>query len=417
MPIDPAQRERARDDLKEIVRGEVLFDDLNRAFYSTDASLFEIQPLGAVAPLDDDDLQAVVHYCYEHTIPIIARGAGTGLAGESLGDGLIVDLSRHFRAIREIRADTVRVQPGVVYQHLNAELAKFGRRFAPDPASGASCTIGGMLANNASGARCIKHGYVRDYVLNCRVSLDNGDIVEVADELLGLPVDYPPRLGEIVRATEALLRTHADLIRESQPATPFNRCGYLLADVLRDDMLRLPRLLAGSEGTLAIFTEATLKTIPLPGGRGMVLFGFPSLEKALKAVKVAIAAGPSACELLDRRLISIARAAAKGAALPAAIEAALLVEFEAEHPIEARAASEALIRAIHDKERLSRVVDLATTQAEMDQLWQLRDAALPNLYGMKPGPKPVAIIEDIGVPPQALGEFLSAFMIFCSSMK
>src|SRR5262245_51514289 len=190
MSIDPVQGERACDDLKEFVRGELLFDDLNRTFYSTDASLFEIEPLGVVAPLDEDDLQAVVRYCAEKEIPLVPRGAGTGLAGESLGEGLILDLSRHFRAIKEIRSDTVRVQPGVVLQHLNAQLAKVGRRFAPDPASGAFCTLGGMLATNASGSRCLKHGFTRDHVLGCRVALDNGDLVDVGRELLSLPVEF-----------------------------------------------------------------------------------------------------------------------------------------------------------------------------------------------------------------------------------
>lgn len=408
MSIDPVKRERARDDLEEIVRGELMFDELNRAFYSTDASLFEIEPIGAVAPLDDADLQAVVRYCFENKIPLIPRGAGTGLAGESLGDGVILDLSRHFRGIRDIAADTVRVQPGVVLQHLNAELAKVGRRFAPDSASGASCTLGGMLATNASGSRCIKYGYTRDHVLGCQVVLDNGDLVEAAHELIGLPVEYPPRLGEIVLGVTNLLRNHADLIRESQPATPFNRCGYLLADVLKDDVLSLPRLLVGSEGTLAIFTEATLKTIPLAGGRSVVLLGFASLEKSLRAVRLAVATGPSACELLDRRLISLARNAVGESSrlLPGAIEAALLIEYEADHPIEAQAAAEALIRTVHEKQRLSLLADFATSPREMEQIWRLRDSALPNLYGMGHGPRPVAIIEDIGVPPEALGEFL-----------
>ncbi len=409
MPIDPVQGERIRDDLKELVRGELLFDDLNRALYATDASLFEITPLGVVAPLDEEDLQAVVRYCAEDKIPLAPRGAGTGLAGESLCEGLILDLSRHFRAITRIRSDTVCVQPGVVLQHLNTELAKIGRRFAPDPASGASCTLGGMLATNASGSRCVKHGYTRDHVLGSRVALDNGDIVNVGCELLNLAVEYPPRLGEIVRATANLLRTHAETIRTAQTATAFNRCGYSLADVLVDDTLNLSRLLVGSEGTLAIFTDATLRTIPLAAGRSAALLGFTSLELALKAARIAIAAGPSACELLDRRVISLARGSVADASqlLPAAIESALLVEFEADHPTEARREAEGIIKHVHEKEKLSLVSDLASSADEMDRFWRLRDSAMPNLYGLGHGPKPVAIIEDIGIPPDALGEFIA----------
>src|SRR5712692_7342923 len=128
----PPERERICDDLAEVVRGDVLFDDLNRALYSTDASLFQIEPLGVVAPADEADVQTVVKFAAERQLPLIPRGAGTGMAGEALGDGLILDLSRHFREIIEIGPDWVRVQPGVVLRTLNDALAATGRRFAPD---------------------------------------------------------------------------------------------------------------------------------------------------------------------------------------------------------------------------------------------------------------------------------------------
>ena len=164
MAVDLPQRERIRDDLKGILKGELLFDDLTCALYSTDASIFEVQPAGVVVPRDEEDVQALVRYAGEHQVPLVPRGAGTGLAGESLGSGLIVDLSKHFRAILEVGADTVRVQPGVVYRDLARELARVGRRFAPDPAN-LECTLGGMLATNASGARAFRHGFTRDHVV------------------------------------------------------------------------------------------------------------------------------------------------------------------------------------------------------------------------------------------------------------
>src|ERR1051326_6198654 len=338
MPFDPIQRERIRDDLQEVVRGEVLFDDLHCGLYSTDASIFQIAPLGAVAPIDADDVQAVVRYCAENKVPLIARGAGTGLAGETLGDGLIVDLSRHLRGIRDITAGKGRGAPGVVLQTLNAELAKVGRRFAPDPASGASCTMGGMLATNASGSRCLKYGYTRDHISRRRVVLDNGDAAEVGREPVAPPADYPARLADILRGTAALLGENERLIRLQRPATPFNRCGYALDGVLNEDSVDLPRLLVGTEGTLALFTEATLKTIPLPGGRSGALLGFADLDAALKAARLVIGDGPAACELLDRRLISLVRSTDPEAArsLPLTIECALLIEFEADRPTEAR---------------------------------------------------------------------------------
>ncbi len=182
MAVDPPQDERIRDDLKGIVKGELLFDDLSRILYSTDASIFEVRPAGVVVPRDEEDVQALVRYAGEHQLPLIARGAGTGVAGESLGAGLIVDLSKHFRAILDVGADTVRVQPGVVYRDLARELARVGRRFAPDPAS-LECTVGGMLATNASGGRAFRHGFTRDHVVRLRAVLDNGDAADVGRQL------------------------------------------------------------------------------------------------------------------------------------------------------------------------------------------------------------------------------------------
>ena len=409
MPLDPVERERIRDDLAEVVRGDVLFDDLNRALYSTDASLFQIEPLGVVAPADEADVQAVVKFAAERHLSLVPRGAGTGMAGEALGDGLILDLSRHFRQIVEIGPDWVRAQPGVVLRALNDALAAVGRRFAPDPASGESCTVGGMMANNASGARAVKHGYTRDHVLSCRVVLDSGDAVRAGREPLPPSPEHPERYRAILRETAALLRRHAGTIRASQPLTRFNRCGYLLTDVLGPDALDLPRLLAGSEGTLGTFTELTLRTLPLPRGRSAALLAFPTLETALKAVALTVPAGPAACELFDRRLVALTRSCSPeaAAAIPAAAEAILLVEFEADSAAEARLVAQTLADRIHFKEGLSLSAAATADPDEVTRMWRLRDAALPTLFGLGHGPKPVPFVEDIGVPPEALGRFLT----------
>ncbi|MCS7045850.1 MAG: FAD-binding oxidoreductase, partial [Gemmataceae bacterium] len=187
MNVDEAQRSRICDDLRGFFRGELLFDEASRLLYSTDASIFQIKPLGVVCPRDEDDLCALVRFAHEHRVALIARGAGTGVAGEALGHGLVVDLSRHFRSIVAVGADTVRVQPGVPLAALNRRLTAMGRRFAPDPASGAVCTIGGMLATNASGATALKHGYTSDHVVAVRAVLDNGEATDFVATPLPLP--------------------------------------------------------------------------------------------------------------------------------------------------------------------------------------------------------------------------------------
>jgi FAD/FMN-containing dehydrogenase/Fe-S oxidoreductase len=406
--VDPPQRERIRDDLKGVVKGTVLFDDLSRALYSTDASIFEVRPAGVVVPRDEEDVCALVRYAGEHQVPLVPRGAGTGVAGEALGAGVVVDLSRHFRAILGVGADTVRVQPGVVQRDLAQALARVGRRFAPDPA-GAECTVGGMLATNASGARAFRHGTTRDHVAALRVVLDSGDAAAVGRESRWPATETPHgRLDDIVSSVVTLLEQNADLLAGARPRTRFDRCGYLPHDVLGPHSLDLARLLVGSEGTLAVFTEATLRTVPLPGGRALVLFGFDSLDAALRASQRALPSAPSACELIDRRLLGLARGhdATVAALVPATAEAVLLVEYEADSPAEARSLALDLALRLHRQERLALLAQVAATEAEVERLWQVRAAVLPSLYGLRGTAQPVAFVEDVGVPPELLPVYL-----------
>jgi FAD/FMN-containing dehydrogenase len=229
-----------------------------------------------------------VKYAHEAGLPLVPRGSGTGLAGESLGPGLIVDLSARFRRVLDIGGDWVAVEPGLTAAELDATLAPLGRRFAPDPASAASCTVGGMVATNASGGAVAAHGYTRDQVLGLDVVWDTGDV----DRVWGLgPGVWPnpkpqtpnPRTVEIRSQTAALLAEHRDLIQLTRPQTRFNRCGYVLHDVLSPAGLDLAKLLVGSEGTLGFVTAATLRTVPRPGGVAVAVVGFPSIDAAVRA--------------------------------------------------------------------------------------------------------------------------------------
>ncbi|HYT92092.1 MAG TPA: FAD-linked oxidase C-terminal domain-containing protein, partial [Gemmataceae bacterium] len=425
--MDEQQRGRIRDDLRGFFKGELLFDELSRALYSTDASIFQVTPLGVAVPRDEEDVQALVRYAAEQHIPLVPRGAGSGVAGESLGPGLILDLSRHFRDILDVGPETIRVQAGVTCRELNLRLATEGRRFAPDPASADQCTVGGMVANNASGARALRYGYTRDHVIALRLILDTGDAVLAGKELAqpspagmisgdspsGVPHGSLPsgtgHLQDIVSATAVLLEQHADAIRTCRPRTPYNRCGYLLHDVLVDGVVDLPKLLAGSEGTLALVSEATLRTIPLPGGRSLVLLGFASLDAALRAAQRTLPTGPAACELIDRRLLSLARGSDAGGVaslIPPAAEAVLLVEYETDTYREARDAALQLAERLYRTERLALHAVPAFEAADIDRFWHLREVALPSLYGLRGGAQPVAFIEDVGVPTDELAGYL-----------
>jgi FAD/FMN-containing dehydrogenase/Fe-S oxidoreductase len=398
--VDPAAlRTRLREDLRREFRGELRVDPTALALYATDASLFQVEPLAVAVPRDEADLAILIRHAFDRSIPLVPRGAGTGIAGEALGPGIVVDLSVHFRTILEVGDDWIRVQPGVVLDSVNEELARSGRRFAPDPASGASCTIGGMIATDASGSRAAIHGYTRDHVCGLRVIWDDGTPAD-----LGPGSDPTERTRSIQAGVCSILETHADAIAATRPRTAFNRCGYRLYDIGPPDSPDVVRLLAGSEGTLAFISEASLRTIPVAGGRAAVVFGFDSFEAALHAGLLARELGPSACEVFDRRLVSVARTRATDAAtIPFDTEAMLLVEFECDTPAAARDAVQRLVGWVGE----STFARPAFEEAAVRDLFAVRSAALPSLYAMSKGPRPLAIVEDMGVPPDQLLEFVA----------
>jgi len=285
------------------------------------------------------DVQAVVRYAAEQSIPIHARGAGTGLAGESLGPGLMVDFSRSMRRIVGISGDTVTVQPGVVLGQLNRYLAGFGRQFGPDPATGGVTTMGSVLALDNSGSNWLRHGSARKQVVNMQVVLADSETMEVGCQ----PVtddphrDANPRRRDLVRRLAELIDREQALIKERQPKAWVNRCGYHLYDVLHDDKehhreLDLARLIVGSEGTLALITQATLRTVPIPKHRGIALLFFDKLESAAIAATDAQSLGLAACDLIDRRILSLARDIDDhyARAIPRDAEAMLIIEQQGE---------------------------------------------------------------------------------------
>ncbi|MCS7161508.1 MAG: FAD-linked oxidase C-terminal domain-containing protein, partial [Gemmatales bacterium] len=432
-------------DLRGELRGQVLTDVVGRALYSTDASIFQVMPTAVVLPADEEDVIRVVRYAREYGLPIAARGGGSGLAGESLTTGIVLDFSKYFRSILEMGDDWVRVQPGVVYQQVQERLSQLGRQIAIDTASAAQCTLGGMLANNASGARAIRYGYTRQHVQRLRCVWDDGT-VEVCCRAepftesapAGSVENYSSNRGELetspsgnlaptalttgsagapaeeglsrkralLRELVPLVRNHEELLQTCLPRTRFNRCGYALAELLCPEGVDLAGLVVGSEGTLALITEATLTTVPIPGQRAMVLLGFRSLEEAAQGASKCQDFEPSACELVDRRLLSLALAAHPEyhRVVSADIEAVLLVEFESEGPGAAQQARDWLKHA----KSFSGVIGtyLAERHDEVDWLWQLRNAALPLLHALPGQIQPIPYIEDVGVPVEHLAEFL-----------
>ena len=297
---------------------------------------------------------------------------------------------------------------------MNAELAKVGRRFAPDPASAATCTVGGMIATNASGANAFHHGYTRDYVSALGVVWDSGHSSSVMSPSSLAPNDGKSPKGQgrrtedgdarrdtIAEEVTELLKLNAERIAITRTRTAFDRCGYQLHGVLSPGGADLAKLLVGSEGTLAVVTEATLRTVPLAGGTCVTLLGFPTLDAAVRGALALRRHGPVACDLLDRRLLSVAR----GTVLPT-VGAALLVTFEGETEREARERAWGAVEALRREHVFRALAEPTCDPVGMAQVRGVRAAAVSGLYAAR-GPCPVAFIEDVGVPADALPDFLT----------
>ena len=390
-----ATRQRLRDDLRKLFLGSIHADAPRRRLFSTDSSLFHIEPLAVAEPRTIDDLRVLVTYAREHSLSLIPRGGGTGLAGEALGSGIVVDCSTHLRNILEIGPDFARVQPGVALAELNNELRKVGRRFAIDTASASACTLGGMWATDASGSRANLHGSTRDHVLALEVLWDDSTISP--STAAGAEA---PRPAGIINQLNNLLGALAE-----PPARRhrFDHAGYHLPAGLVSD---LTPILVGSEGTLGLFTEGIVRTIPLPGGVSAALFAFSSVEAALEIGLLIADHRPAACEMLDRRLISLARRHSLEAArlISPDTEAVVLAEFEADSPSEAAGRVRDLIADL--ERRTSRIIPavIAETPEDVAKLWDLRQRSLPSPHARQSGPRPLSGVEDIGVAPQRLPE-------------
>lgn len=409
---------RLVEDMAGLFRGELACDRISTSLYATDGSLHQITPLAAAAPRDAEDLQTLVRYAAEQHLPLIPRGAGTSVGGESLGAGIVVDFSRHMNAVELIGEQTVRVQPGVVHSQLNRMLAKTGRCFAPDPSNSMTTTIGSMVALDAAGSHSMRVGSTRDHVHALDVMLSSGECFTAESESLDANPAVPeaaPANGaavkrELVARLARLLAQHATLINEKQPAAlPRNRAGYFLRGVLTPSLLHLPRLLIGSEGTLAFFTSATLRTIPLPAHRGAMLISFATLDGAVQAVADISVDRPSACDLLDRRLLTLARETDSRfeRLIPAAAEAALLVEHVGFSENEVAGKLTSLNRRLAELTDTGATAFVARSAEELEFLWSLPLRVVPLLNGVRTATSsPLPIVEDITVPPEALEEFV-----------
>ncbi len=417
-PLDEARQA----ELAAILEGEVFSDIATRMCYATDASIYQQLPLAVIYPKHGTDCAAIMEFSLRHSLPIIPRAAGTSLAGQCVGSGLVVDVTRHMNTILEIDQDGMRVraQPGIIMQSMNEELKTHDLCVPLDPSTADRCAIGGMLGNNAWGAHYLRDGSTRNHVIAVDSILSDGSRVEfgpVNAELLQFKRELNTHEGEIYRTLYGLVDQNRELILEKypDPGTIPNNMGYAL-DLLAHGQpwvedgpyFNLAPFLCGSEGTLALITEITLKLSPIPGKRVMVWGQFPMLFDAFNAVADILQAEPVALELLDRFVLNAAFEHRLGDMQASWIkgnpEAALLIEFEDRPDTSASEQAQALIAAISASD--SRHDFSILDHEHAVRAWKLRRAGLGLLMGKASPIKAVTAVEDCAVPPQKLSEFV-----------
>jgi FAD/FMN-containing dehydrogenase/Fe-S oxidoreductase len=394
------------DDLRGEVRGDVWFDRATRAIYATDASNYRQVPLGVVCPRDADDVSAVLRVAAAHDVSVTARGAGTSLAGQSVNVGVIMDTSRHMRAILEVDPERriARVQPGVVLDDLRREAEQVGLTFGPDPATHAWCTIGGMLGNDSCGTHALVAGKTGDNVERLRVATYGGETFDVG-AYGDAPADGPDPLGGRLGTLRGLVEAYGQDIRTGFPALDRRVSGMALDRLLPEQGLHVARSLVGTEGTCVTVTEATLRLVHIPAHRRLVVLGYGDVFEAADAVPGLLEHPLQGLEGLDQTLVDHMRARPLNvehlALLPEG-RAWLYAELAGDTPAEADAVASAFTAALP----ASQVWRRFDGRAEQARLWLVRESGLGATAIRADGTHNLEGWEDAAVPPERLGEYL-----------
>ena len=400
--------------LRSDCEGEVLFDAGSRGRYATDASIYQIMPVGVLVPKAERDVATAIRIARELKVPVLARGGGTSQCGQTTGAALVIDTSKHLRRVLDldVAARTAVVEPGLMLDHLNAQLKPHGLWYPVDVSTSAQATLGGMAGNNSCGSRSIAYGNMVHNVLGASAWLSDGELVEFGP--LARAGKRAAAIGEFVRK---LALQHHDAIAERWPKVMRRVAGYNL-DIFdnqsekpytADDSVNLAHLLVGSEGTLAFTRSLTLRLSELPRAKVLGVVNFPTFRAAMEAAQHIVKLGPTAVELVDRTMIelSLANPAFRPTVEKALIgrpAAILLVEFagDARSPLVNKL--KALVELIGDLGLPGSVVEMPD-EAPQKALWDVRKAGLNIMMSLKGDGKPVSFIEDCAVPLEHLADY------------
>lgn len=408
-------------DLRAAANGEVLTDAVSLGLYATDASLYQIRPLAVFVPSDQADVIKAVEIARDHKIALIPRGGGTGLAGQTIGQGLIIDFSKHVNRILELNADErwVRVEPGIVRDNLNHHLAEHRLHFAPDPATSSRANIGGMLGNNSSGTKSILYGKTVDHVLELKVLLSDGTILDLKprskDEYEAISKQND-REGEIYRTIREYIQVNREEIDARFPKVMRRVGGYNLDEFIDTSTWNLSKLIVGSEGTLGLILEAKINLEPLPEHKSVCLVHFKDLQESIVAVQEMVKHGPAAVEILDKTVIDLSRKNLTTQRSCHVVEgdpkAVLIVEFYGDTVDEVMAKPLPMIARLKEM-NLGYAYPVFGEGTSYNDVWTIRKKGLGLMLGMKTKRKPLAFIEDAGIPLESLPEYIEEVRAVC----
>jgi len=408
-------------ELKKKVKGDVSFDEYTRGVYATDASIYQIKPVAVILPRDESDVINTVKIAAENNINILPRGGGTSLGGQAVGPSMIIDFTKYMNKILELNVEEcwVRVQPGIVLDELNAELVKHNLHFAPDPATSSRATIGGMIGNNSSGTKSIYYGITKDHVLETKVLLSDGSVLDFKEKSFS---EYDKDIQtekceqEIYNGFKQLIDTNRDEIKEKYPKVMRRVQGYNFDAFIDTDKWNLSKLIVGSEGTLGVVTEAKLNLEPLPKQKVLCVVHFADLLEGIRAVSPILEHKPSAVEIMDNEVVVRGRKNLSIAPFCGFIQgdpqAMLVVEFFGDTIEEVNEKAETLASDLQTK-KIGYAWPVLVEPSEQAKVWNVRKNGLGLILGMKGDRKPIAFIEDASIPIEFLPEYIDQILKFC----
>jgi FAD/FMN-containing dehydrogenase/Fe-S oxidoreductase len=411
-------REALERALRPRIQGEVRFDAYSRMLYSTDASNYMIEPIGVVLPRTVDDIQATMDIAAQFGVSILPRGGGSSLAGQAVGDSIVIDTSKFMNQLLHLdnEGKRVRVQPGMVLSTLNSKLKRHGLMFGPDPSSGDRATIGGVVGNNSAGAHSILYGMTKDHVISAETILSDGtpiSFAEISIDEWRVKAKSETREGRLYRDLLDLRERYAEAIKRDYPRHWRRSTGYNLPELIREDGFNVARLLSSSEGTLAFGVEYQVGLVDTPTKTALAVLQFDDLVEAMRATSTILECEPSAIELMDKMLVSLTREQPGYAGLISFITGeardVIVVEFYGETEQELQGKLDHLethLRANNIQQDIIKVLD-ARQQAD---IWSVRKAGLGLLMSVKGDAKPIACIEDVSVPVEHLAEYVDAIL-------